>query len=120
METPLDSALALLRRAAVDAPAVMTVRQLLERAAADTSGTPRGVGSEEDAIGLLREPGNAEVLRAAAQRLHEVSAEAEERLVSLFTPDPSMVLQPPTLATFVRSTKEVHGFCVPPPPPPPP
>ncbi len=91
MATPLNSALALLRRAALplEAPAV-TVRELLRRAAADTSGTPVDAmlderQAEEEAIGLLRQPSNAEVLRAAAQRLREVSAEAEARLVSLFT-----------------------------------
>ena len=91
MATPLNSALALLRRAALplEAPAV-TVRELLRRAAADTSGTPVDAmlderQAEEEAIGLLRQPSNAEVLRAAAQRLREVSAEADARLVSLLT-----------------------------------
>ena len=71
MSDPLRSALAQLRRAAVDARAQTTALELLHLAAAATSGTPVDLHRDvqlatEEAIRMLRVSGNAAPMRAAA------------------------------------------------------
>ena len=90
MSAPLRSALAQVRRAAVDAPAQTTALELLQLAAAATSGTPVDLHRDvqlaaEEAIRMLRVSGNAAPMRAAASALLGVKAEADELIIDLTT-----------------------------------
>ena len=90
MSAPLRSALAQVRRAAVDAPAQTTALELLQLAAAATSGTPVDLHRDvqlaaEEAIRMLRVSGNAAPMRAAASALVDVKAEADELFIDLTT-----------------------------------
>ena len=102
MSAPLRSALAQVRRAAVDAPAQTTALELLQLAAAATSGTPVDLHRDvqlaaEEAIRMLRVSGNASPMRAAASALVDVKAEADELLIDLTT-----------LRLFARAIKRVE------------
>ena len=88
MSAPLRSALAQVRRAAVDAPAQTTVLELLQLAAAANSGTPVDLHRDvqlaaEEAIRMLRVSGNAAPMRAAASALLGVKDEADKLLIDL-------------------------------------
>ena len=90
MSGPLRSALAQVRRVAVDAPAQTTALELLQLAAAATSGTPVDLHRDvqlaaEEAIRMLRVSGNAAPMRAAASALVDVKAEADKLLIDLTT-----------------------------------
>ena len=74
MSGPLRSALAQVRRVAVDAPAQTTALELLQLAAAATSGTPVDLHRDvqlaaEEAIRMLRVSGNAAPMRAARRAI---------------------------------------------------
>ena len=90
MSDPLRSALAQVRRAAVDAPAQTTALELLQLAAAATSGTPVDLHRDvqlaaEEAIRMLRVSGNAAPMRAAASALLGVKDEADKLFIDLTT-----------------------------------
>ena len=90
LSDPLRSALAQVRRAAVDAPAQTTALELLQLAAAATSGTPVDLHRDvqlaaEEAIRMLHVSGNATPMRAAASALVDVKAEADELFIDLTT-----------------------------------